>query len=409
MDIIVGRLGLNLSIPFCEKLAMFIVECLPKDVDLGFINHGYEGEIVVDYEYEEPSSRGLTVSFRLNKPEFVFYVESTSNTKRYFVTKCEVLADYSHHSNRLNFAVSLSGLHTLFYNLGVQHLDPYVVLRHCDLEICKNYSEDKGTSISASISSIYVQICSAVVHSFNDILNDICEHFRVPLEEMNNLKLKRENSVSEETEDLWEPKKLNEYVLRYTNTAINTYRPFKKKHIHEVFVIPRFEIIVIFEMEEIQALLIKSSIEATVYNWSENLNCTCDVSLQANYFNEKLQCWEPLIDPVVIDEGEYKPWEVMIKILQDRALPIFDAEEDKKKKKDPKTKQSCTTTEDEESGDDMMFLEPINYLPNRNNRRVKSSLSTFLDDSDSENEEGTMEKLAAAISDLFTGKNNINY
>ncbi|XP_045467694.1 vacuolar protein sorting-associated protein 13C-like [Harmonia axyridis] len=406
MDIIVGRLGLNLSIPFCEKLAMFILECLPRDVDIGFINHGYEAEPTVETEEKIPPSRGLTVSFRLNKPELVFFVESTSNTKRYFVTKCEVLADYSRHANRLNFAISLSGLHTLFYDLGNQYLDPYVVLRHCDIEICKNYSEDKGTSISASISSIYIQICSAVVHSMNDILNDICEHFKVPLEEMSNLKMKRENSVNEEIEDLWEPKKLNDYVLKYSDCAeIFT----KRSNTHEVLIIPRFDIIVIFEMEEIQALLIKSSIEATVYNWSEILNSTCEVTLQANYFNEKLQCWEPLIDPVVIDEGEYKPWEILIKVFQDKALPMLNNEEVKKKKKRvPKLKASCTTTEDEDSGDDMMFLEPINNFPTRNNRRVKNSLSTFLDDSDSENEEGTMEKLAAAISDLFTGDWNEN-
>ncbi|XP_044757951.1 vacuolar protein sorting-associated protein 13A-like [Coccinella septempunctata] len=400
MDIIVGRLGLNLSIPFCEKLAMFVLECLPKDIDLGFVNHGYEAEISPEPDAKVPACRGLTVSFRLNKPELVFFVESTSNTKRYFVTKCEVLADYSRHANRLNFAVSLSGLHTLFYDLGVHYLDPYVLLRHCDIELCKNYSEDKGTSISASISSIYVQICSAVVHSLNDILNDICEHFKVPLEEMNNLKMRRENSSNEEIEDLWEPKKLNDYVLKYSDSNdILT----KRGNVHEVFVIPRFEIVVIFEMEEIQALLIKSSIEASVYNWSEILNCTCEVTLQANYFNEKLQCWEPLIDPVVIDEGEYKPWDVLIKVFQDKALPMLNSEEGKKRKRVPKTKASCTTTEDEDSGDDMMYLEPINNFPNRNNRRVKNSLSTFLDDSDSENEEGTMEKLAAAISDLFTG------
>lgn len=50
-----------------------------------------------------------------------------------------------------------------------------------------------------------------------------------------------------------------------------------------------------------------------------------------------------------------------------------------------------------------MYLEPVNTVNLNINRRVKTSLSTFLDDSDSENEEGAMEKLAAAISDLFTG------
>ncbi|KAK9875024.1 hypothetical protein WA026_005834 [Henosepilachna vigintioctopunctata] len=407
MDVIVGRLSLNLSVPFCEKFILFVLECVPKDVDLGFINHGYEGDTAPENKEILHYRKGLTVSFRLNKPELVFFVETTSNTKRYFVTKCEVLADYSRHSNRLNFAISLSGLHTLFYDLSVSYLDPYIMLRHCDIELCKNFSDDKGTSISASISSIYVQICSSIVHSMNDILNDICEHFKVPVEEIKQAKLRKKSSSNEDIEDLWEPKKLSDYVLKYPECPELFH---KRVNVHEVFVVPKFEIIVIFEMEQMQCLLFKSSVEMSVYNWSELLNCTCEVTLQANYFNEKMQCWEPLIDPVVVDEGEFKPWDVLIKVFQDKALPMLNTEDSTKKKKRvlKPNKPSCTTTEDEDSGDEMMFLEPINNFLTRNNRRVKNSLSTFLDDSDSENEEGTMEKLAAAISDLFTGDWNEN-
>ncbi|CAH1961424.1 unnamed protein product [Acanthoscelides obtectus] len=182
-------------------------------------------------------------------------------------------------------------------------------------------------------------------------------------------------------------------------------------HIHEILLIPKLDIVVIFELEQTPLLLFKSTVELTLYDWTHMLNCTCEVSLQLNYFNEAVQSWEPLIDPIVIDEREYKPWEVIIKVFQDKALPMCDSIDHKAKTKSLKKERasrSVTTTEDEDSGEDMMYLEPLNTINSGNNRRVKTSLSTFLDDSDSENEDGTMEKLAAAISDLFTGDWNEN-
>ncbi|EEZ98160.2 hypothetical protein TcasGA2_TC000586 [Tribolium castaneum] len=392
-DVIIGRLSLSLSVPFCEKLALFVLECLPKDnSDIGIVNHGYECDTHEEKEY----AASLTISLRINKPEFIFVVETTSNKKRYFITHTEILSDYSRHGNRLNLVVSLSGLHSLFYDIGVQSNEPYVILKQCDVEFSKCYSEEKGKKIIASISSVYVQICSRVVHSLSDILNDISEHFKVP-------ELEPRDAVTKLEEDLWESKKMDDFVQPKPDSTLDNKLVAKEVELHEILLVPKFDIVLIFELEDTQVLLVKSTMEVTVYDWSSLLNCTCEVTIQANYFNENLQVWEPVVDPVVIDEKEYRPWDVLVKIFQDKSLPMLSSLDQKSRNATREKKSTPTTTEDEDSGEDMMYLEPINPLHNRHNRRVKTSLSTFLDDSDSENEDGAMEKLAAAISDLFTG------
>ncbi|KAJ8959923.1 hypothetical protein NQ314_006125 [Rhamnusium bicolor] len=407
-DVIIGRLSLSLSIPFCEKLALFVIECLPKDhLDVGIINPGYEAEVCHTVA-QKVYSTSLTLSIRINRPELMFLVETTSNKKRYFITKSEILIDYSRHANRLNVVMSLSGLHSLFYDLGEYSEDPYIILKQCDVELCKSFSEESGEKITMAISSIYVKLCSEVVHSINDILNDIVEHFKVP--EVETVRKERRKSVkTPEAEDLWEPKKLIEFVEKCE--SLEDAKTDNTIVVHEILLVPKFDVVVIFELEQTQVFLVKSTVELTLYDWSSLLNCTCELTIQANYFNENVQSWEPVIDPIVIDEKEYKPWEVIIKIFQDKSMPMLDTTEHKTKietNKRKKCSRSVTTTEDEDSGEDMMYLEPINAISNGNNRRVKTSLSTFLDDSDSENEDGTMEKLAAAISDLFTGDWNEN-
>lgn len=402
IDVIIGRLNLSLSVPFCEKLAMFVLECVPKDnVDSGIVNHGYVSDQVAE-NTDKASLSSLTVALRINRPEFTFIVETTSNKKRYFVTKTEILCDYSRHVKMLNLVISLSGLHSLFHDLGTYSSEPYTILKQCDVELSKSFTEEKGEKITAGISSIYIQICNQVVYSINDILNDIVEHFRVPELETNCKTSRRTSDVKNTEADLWEPRKITNYVPNEEEYAET--KPLRSTS-HEIFLLQKTEIIVNLELEESPVFLLKSTFEMTMYDWSSLLNCTCELTVQANYFNDNIQTWEPLIDPIVVDENEYKPWEILIKIFQDKSMSILSIAENKSKKDCKGRKsdsRSCTDADDEESGDDMIYLEPTNSFHSRNSR-VKTSLSTFLDDSDSENEEGTMEKLAAAISDLFTG------
>ncbi|KAK4883024.1 hypothetical protein RN001_006343 [Aquatica leii] len=405
IDVIIGRLSLSLSVPLCEKVALFVLECLPREnIDLGIINHGYISDATIDNaDSLAYSSSSITIAVRINKPEFLFLIETTSNKKRYFITKAEILSDYSRHGTRLNSTISLSGFHTLFYDLGLNCSSPYVVLKRCDMEFSKTFTEEKGEKVTTTVSSLCIQLCSIVVHSINDILHDIIEHFKVPdvLPESKEIK----TLTKPDGEELWEAKKLNDYITRseedYTESKIHI-----KEKVHEIFLLPKTEIIVVLKLDEIPVIIVKSTVEMTMYDWSSLLNSTCELTFQVNYYNEGLQVWEPVIDPVVANENNYVPWDIMIKVFQDKALPILNTAENKNKKevgKTRKTSPSPSSTEDDESKDDMVYLQPPKMYHNFNNKGIKTSLSTFLDETDSENEDGAMEKLASAISDLFTG------
>lgn len=407
IDIIIGRLSLSLSVPFTEKLAMFVLDCLPKDtLDTGFINHGYVSDPISDEGSTKTNPTSLTVAVRINRPEFIFIVETTSNKKRYFTTKSEILSDYSRHCNRLNLMISLSGLHSLFYDVGLHSMEPYTILKQCDVELSRSYTEEKGEKITASVSLIHIQLCNRVVYSINDVLNDIVEHFKVPEGgEMSPTKFKRNFLHHKDFGDLWEPKRLKEYICREAYANVKP-TPKTTPPVHEIFLLPKTELVVILELEDVPVIVAKGTLEMTMCDWSALLSSTCEITIQANYFNEGNQCWEPIIDPTVLDEYEYKPWEVLVKIFQDKSLPMLGNTEIKTKKSSSKEKKSAsgsTSEEEEESGDDMVYLQPTNSFHTRSNRNVKTNLSTFLDDSDSENEDVAMEKLAAAISDLFTG------
>ena len=40
----------------------------------------------------------------------------------------------------------------------------------------------------------------------------------------------------------------------------------------------------------------------------------CEVQLQMSYYNEQLAVWEPLLEPAMDAENNYRPWEVLLKV-----------------------------------------------------------------------------------------------
>ena len=44
------------------------------------------------------------------------------------------------------------------------------------------------------------------------------------------------------------------------------------------------------------------------------LRLNAELELDVCYYNEKLSVWEPLIEPSMVQEGEYKPWQLRAQV-----------------------------------------------------------------------------------------------
>ena len=40
-----------------------------------------------------------------------------------------------------------------------------------------------------------------------------------------------------------------------------------------------------------------------------------EIQLEMCYYNEKLAVWEPLLEPVMEIEDNYRPWEILVKVI----------------------------------------------------------------------------------------------
>jgi hypothetical protein len=50
---------------------------------------------------------------------------------------------------------------------------------------------------------------------------------------------------------------------------------------------------------------------------------TSDIHMEARYFNEKLSVWEPLMEQVSEKEGQYRPWECVVKVKTNKGNTVI--------------------------------------------------------------------------------------
>nr|XP_018900199.1 PREDICTED: vacuolar protein sorting-associated protein 13A-like isoform X1 [Bemisia tabaci] len=447
LDILVERTRLNLSVSFLIDMIQFIMEALPSDKQFegGIINPGFVAEVSSQKRCQfegahlgRPSSAdstseyfssgaswadsetGLSLSIKLRRPEIMLFT-----TKIALLVRTEFLLDYSRHSGRESLVCSLSGLHIL--SKIQNNLCPkstYLVLNPCDIEVEKTLRfSDEGMKITTCVSSINLNLSTTIVQTVVEIVNEVCDTLRMN-DDSHDLK---ELCGDSDYENLWCPKKISPslyFDALNTNICCNTYCP----KLNESFTIFLPKIRVLFEVEDfsqrIPVLLLTAKFETNMKNWSSELQLKMELLLEASCYNGDKRVWEPVIEPVSEVENVYRPWRITMKVLTAKAYPLSNHLH-LNKKSNEKDRSSCSEvkssdsrrhksnsmdsdTSDDESGcknGSMIFIRKHHgnsLRPGKQDER--NSLIGFPEDSDSENENAVIEKLANAVGHLFTGE-----
>ncbi|GFG28735.1 hypothetical protein Cfor_06015 [Coptotermes formosanus] len=416
IDVLVEKTRLNFSVPFFMNLGRFLMDSLPAEhsTDRGIVNHGYVGDLGVQV------SR-LSVSVQLKKPEIMLFADLSEHNGHALLLRTEFLIDYSHHPGRDSLVCSLAGLQILSKLQGHNRRPPHLVLHPCDLEFVKSFkSVDEGLKMTATVSTIDVHLSASTVHTVSSVIEDISGSLQAEETEPPT----RSEYYSTDSDDLWSPKKIQPYIFPEACENLLYGQPsFPEGRPRQTFTVAVPKIRVVFELEDgnrrTPVLLFKSSAEASVNDWSKQMHMKAEIRLQASYYNDRVGAWEPLIEPCVEEENVYRPWETLVKVFQAKAFPISSrldhetgTETDNSRVKiahrslGRKAEESETSADETEPENGMTFIRRHNIEASHVLKRTTHenvSLIGYPDDSDSENEEEVLEKLAGAMGHLFTG------
>ncbi|KAF3815923.1 hypothetical protein GH733_016028, partial [Mirounga leonina] len=86
-------------------------------------------------------------------------------------------------------------------------------------------------------------------------------------------------------------------------------------------------------------LLAKSRFSGEGKNWSSLINLYCQLELEVHYYNEMFGVWEPLLEPLEIDQTEdFRPWNLGIKMKKKAKKAIVDSDTEEENYKVPEYK-----------------------------------------------------------------------
>lgn len=206
-----------------------------------------------------------------------------------------------------------------------RNLTKHEIIEKCDISLNGSTPEDKGLQVNIVTSKIRVHVSPGTIELINNIMATMTKPEQdVSLTE----KLPPDyNSLWEAHEflenDFWFIRcEEAEDALSLESMAVE---PVVKD---EMCMIDVPSITIVIEngvgIHTIPMLIIETSMDGRVKNWSTEMSIESSLRLTMFYYNNTLALWEPLIEPVEVENRmellEYVPWELNFEMSVDKHL-----------------------------------------------------------------------------------------
>ncbi|XP_071038592.1 intermembrane lipid transfer protein VPS13A [Parasteatoda tepidariorum] len=432
VDGVMEKIRLNVSVSYVLSLMKFVSDALPgsslpsssafldDDDDIGRqrlpsdCTSGYLSTISND------DHRALSLSLVFRKPEIVLFAHPDTPETGVLVLKMDVMLDYSFNLGQGNMVLSVAGLHVLSCIYGRRKHTMCTVLYPCQIELNRSLRlTEEEVKMSVNVSNIQLCLSAPVVQTLLEVNNQLFCSLQ-EAEDKRNYRLEKDQKP---VQDLWSPASL--YKQKWTEPECNcglSKGQYLIPKYAECFNINIPEVLVWCEVmgivKNVPILYAKGAFEAEIKDWSTQMNANGELQLEVMYYNEKATTWEPLLEQVLIQEGQYRPLEIMFKVFRERGHPMVCNGGDELER----NTQSLTTTDapasvcssdssGNETEDDGFVTNTVikRKMPMRMKRlssiaksRDAVSFVAFPGDSDSDNEDGVLEKIASTFDHLFS-------
>ncbi|KAB0368817.1 hypothetical protein FD755_019851, partial [Muntiacus reevesi] len=275
-------------------------------------------------EVPKLQSEKWEVNITIKNPEIVFVADMTRNDAPALVitTQCEIywLGDFE--NDRMTAAIKDLQVKACPFLPVKRKGKITTVLQPCDLFCQATQISPDPQVLELSVKSLTLKVSPVIINTVITITSALyTAKETIPKE------------TASSTAHLWEKKDtkdLNMWFLEEPNEAVKTA--------HTPELVPKGEIIKmnidsIFLVLEagighrtVPMLLAKSRFSGEGKNWSSLINLHCQLELEVHYYNEMFGVWEPLLEPLEIDQTEdFRPWNLGIKMKKKAKKAIVES------------------------------------------------------------------------------------
>ncbi|XP_052088041.1 intermembrane lipid transfer protein VPS13C-like isoform X4 [Mytilus californianus] len=317
-DIRMDKVTINLNIPYLLALNEFYQSAFQSDVP-PIDQSRQRTSLVSDQLDSSPNNSVLQVKGIVKQPKIVLFADPEKDTSRILVLDTDIEFEMYTDSSVQKIQASIKSM-KMYTSLHGSELYENSVIKPCNLDFSRISSlNDNKTHYSIALPQLDIYITPTVLH----LMADVTKLLTGPE--------KKENDTSIEPvpeTDMWSVKAVSADKWRARideeGSAIDPFVPaeaptesitLKIKKMNSYFRVRNLDY-------DVDLLHLKMSIDATISDLQKQFQMTSDIQMEARYFNEKLSVWEPLIEKVSEKEGQYRPWECVMKVIRNRSYPM---------------------------------------------------------------------------------------
>ncbi|KAK2501172.1 hypothetical protein MC885_017742 [Smutsia gigantea] len=276
------------------------------------------------------------VNIIIKNPEIVFVADMTRNDAPALVmtTQCEICWKGDLENNTMTAAIKDLQVKACPFLPAKRKGKITTVLQPCDLFYQATQIGTEPQVIDISVKSLTLKVSPVIINTVITITSALYT---------------TKETIPQETASsiahLWEKKdtkNLKMWFLEEPNVENKAPTPelvpkgeIMKMNIDSIFIVLEAGI----GHRTVPMLLAKSHFSGEGKNWSSLINLHCQLELEVHYYNEMFGVWEPLLEPLEIDQTEdFRPWNLGIKMKKKAKKAIVESDTEDENYKVPEYK-----------------------------------------------------------------------
>uniref|UniRef100_A0A2K5EP98 Vacuolar protein sorting 13 homolog A n=1 Tax=Aotus nancymaae TaxID=37293 RepID=A0A2K5EP98_AOTNA len=288
-------------------------------------------------EVPTQESEKVEINVIIKNPEIVFVADMTKNDAPALVitTQCEICYKGDLENSTMTAAIKDLQVRACPFLPVKRKGKITTVLQPCDLFYQTTQIGTDPQVIDMSVKSLTLKVSPVIINTMITITSALYT---------NKETLPKETASS--TAHLWEKKDtktLKMWFLEESNETEKTAPTTELVPKGEMIKMNIDSIFIVLEAgvghRTVPMLLAKSRFSGEGKNWSSLINLHCQLELEVHYYNEMFGVWEPLLEPLEIDQTEdFRPWNLGIKMKKKAKKAIVESDREEENYKVPEYK-----------------------------------------------------------------------
>uniref|UniRef100_A0A8D2LEQ8 Vacuolar protein sorting 13 homolog A n=1 Tax=Varanus komodoensis TaxID=61221 RepID=A0A8D2LEQ8_VARKO len=338
LDTVVQEIYLCASIEFLLTVADVFLKATAESAAA---ERNFKQSLSVKEQVPVQSESTMEINVVVKNPEIVFVADLTRSDAPALVATAqfEVSMKNGPEMNKMTAAVKAIKVKACPFFPDMRKGNITTVLQPCDLVFDMMQSGEDPQKADLSIKSITIKVSPIIINTVLTITSAL-----FPTQETT------EKDISPVPPDLWDKKnikELNMWFLEESNENKDSASVTELIPTGETLQMRIETVIITLEAgvghKTVPMLLAKSSFSGEVKNWSSLINLSSRLELEVHYYNEMFGVWEPLLEPLEVENtDEFRPWVLELKMKKKAKKALVETVTEEEHYKVPEYKTVIT-------------------------------------------------------------------